>query len=127
MEVKKPFLDENSLFELMKLEGMSEDNFLAELYKLFEASTPAILSKIEDGYKNSDILLIEQQAHSLKSSCSSLGMLRLYEQCSYLEKNAAVVVEEQKEDIIREVKSCYFESLSALGAFINNHQQSEIS
>jgi len=126
MENKIPFLDENSLFELIKLEGLSEANLLSELYKLFESTTPNILSLIEEAYGNSNVAVIEQQAHSLKSSCSSLGMLRLYEESSYLEKNAAIVVEEQKEDVIRELRSCYYESLSALASFISSNNQGEM-
>ncbi len=122
MDFKKPYLDENSLLEISTLEALGEGSLLVELINTFEATTPEILSRILKAFESSDVAALQKQAHSLKSSSASLGLLRLYEMTSYIETNAGLVIEEKQEELIRDLKSAYFETLSALENFIDTHQ-----
>lgn len=122
MDFKKPYLDENSLLEISTLEALGEGSLLVELINTFEATTPEILSRILKAFESSDVAALQKHVHSLKSSSASLGLLRLYEMTSYIETNAGLVIEEKQEELIRDLKSAYFETLSALENFIDTHQ-----
>lgn len=78
-------LDPEVIQGLCELGEASGEDLLAELLHMFLTELPTRLRVIVDAVSASDLVRLEREAHSLKSSARALGALSLGEICAALE------------------------------------------
>lgn len=76
-------LDQTRLDSIRSMGGAS--NLLAKVARLYVESTPALLGKLEQGFRCGDHQAISVAAHTMKSSSANLGANRLADLCRELE------------------------------------------
>jgi len=109
-----PCFDVEIASTLSELSNEGGESLITELYDLYSKSSPVILLAIENAFHKKDASGIQKQAHSLKSSSGSLGLLQMQERCEFLEKNANSVVAANEVFVIDELKLCFHKSLKLL-------------
>jgi PAS domain S-box-containing protein len=63
-----------------------EEGLLGELYALFAKDSPQRVQRMKDAWNANDMTALSKEAHALKGSSRSLGLLRLGQVCQQLEK-----------------------------------------
>ncbi len=84
-----PVLVPGPLEALRGLEKPGEGGFLASLLAIFRRDTPLRIEEMEQSAAASDAETFRRAAHSLKSSASSLGGVRVEALCARMEKLSA--------------------------------------
>lgn len=78
-------IDRSVLASLRELQDEGEPDIVVELADLFFANAPSKLEAIKDGLARGDAKAVHIAAHSLKSSSSYLGAMRLSAMAKELE------------------------------------------
>jgi HPt (histidine-containing phosphotransfer) domain-containing protein len=76
-------LNADVIDSLKALGGME---LLAELHTVFISSSTSLIADIHAAIAANDPAVLQEKAHSLKSSSGNMGALQLSEMCSQLEK-----------------------------------------
>ncbi len=117
-ELSVNLFDPSAVEELAELAGSDDENLLVELFHLYSKTTPALIQKIEEAFASNKSDEIRKIAHSLKSSSASLGLLKLRDLCSYIEKEAAKIVLNKNSQVLFDLKPCYEISIKLLLNYI---------
>ncbi|MDO9529435.1 MAG: Hpt domain-containing protein [Syntrophales bacterium] len=105
-EEARPVFDRDFALEITD----GDIEFLKELVEVFSSQYPEKLASISLGIKGKDFKTISETAHSLKGSSGNLGLTRVYELSSEIERLAE---KGQTEDI----EKLYIEIEEELGRF----------
>jgi CheY-like chemotaxis protein len=84
-DTARDVLDLEVIETLKSLGGDDDPGLFAEIVELFLQDTPPRLAALEQALGSSDAKVIEETAHSLKSSCGNLGAIYLSDLCRKLE------------------------------------------
>jgi HPt (histidine-containing phosphotransfer) domain-containing protein len=88
--VDLPLLDVNVLYELTQaIDPTGEKRLLQRVLHTFDASSAKLLLQAQEALLVNDWAVIGRVAHTLKSSCASIGAMRLASFCAELEANIA--------------------------------------
>jgi HPt (histidine-containing phosphotransfer) domain-containing protein len=81
---------ENPLYDLSQLQEISggDDTFIKEILSLFVQSIPGSLQQINTSFKAGDLETVGKEAHKIKPSIDSLGILELYAVIRVIEREA---------------------------------------
>jgi HPt (histidine-containing phosphotransfer) domain-containing protein len=77
----------NSIKELGKESG---DDLLKSLLDIYIDQAPIALAAIKEAMQKGDLDTLRKEAHSLKSSSAALGVVKILEACSGLEKEITI-------------------------------------
>jgi len=80
-----PLLDTGKLDSLRSLDPGGKAGLLKRVVGIFVEKTPPLLEQMRAALENGDAEEIFRTAHSLKSSCATVGALALSETCRRLE------------------------------------------
>jgi len=105
-EEARPVFDRD--FALEMTDGDIE--FLKKLVEVFSSEYPEKLARIPRAIKGKDFKTISETAHSLKGSSGNLGLTRVYELSSEIERFA-------KEEKTEDIEKLYRELEEELGRF----------
>ena len=83
-----PLFDPAAIEKLRKVAGDLDPGFVAEMAQLFLVETERALGELEAAAKRGDATAMVRQAHSMKSSAATLGLMKLSEACLSLETGA---------------------------------------
>ncbi len=106
---ERPPLDQQPLEELRALQREGVPDMLTRMIDAYMKSAPGTREKLREAVAEEDPDALGQAAHSLKSSSSSLGAVRLADLCLQLEdigranstKDAARILEEVEHEYER--------------------------
>lgn len=106
--------DPNALKELFEL----DEDLVASLFEDFKIQGPELIEKIKIAVTNYDFKALELNAHSLKTSCKSLGFLKMSDLCLKIE----LAAENQKidSDAIAELNQSLEKSREFLDIYLKN-------
>ena len=80
-----PVLDEKDLDTLRTLDQGSQTNVFEKIIGLFIETSAQLMQDLRDGVAGNDALVIENAAHTLKSSSANMGAMELTALCKDLE------------------------------------------
>lgn len=83
-----PVLDLEVVKRLREISAQTDPDLLADLKKMFVVGFEANLVQLRFYIRKMDFLKIRDISHSMKSTCSTLGLMRLYSLLSQIEKEA---------------------------------------
>jgi HPt (histidine-containing phosphotransfer) domain-containing protein len=86
--VAEPALDDATLATLLETVG-DDRTFLAELVDTYLADSPPLFATMRAALAADDRVALRRAAHTLKSTSTSLGALRLAATCREIESHAA--------------------------------------
>ena len=84
-------IEETALQRLQELDPTGESHLVQNLIELFHKGTPEMLEKIRHSIHQNDLQAASKAAHALRSSCTSLGALRMAELCWRIERNSSTI------------------------------------
>jgi HPt (histidine-containing phosphotransfer) domain-containing protein len=84
-----PEFDASKVAALRELQEPGEDDFVAQLLDHFVGQMPSRLDTLDQAVRAGDAGQVERLAHSLRSSCASLGVMRMSHICKQTELRAA--------------------------------------
>lgn len=70
---------------LVETLGDAADMMLPELAQIFLEDSPPLLDGMYDAIGSQDPIVLKETSHSLKGSCSSMGLIALAEHCQFVE------------------------------------------
>jgi len=79
-------LDSDTILTLRELGERDDSIMLLELFEIFNTQTPELISRIIAAHEASDMIALEQAAHTLKGSCLNLGCYAMARTCIQLER-----------------------------------------
>ncbi len=79
------FVDINCVKSIRKLQHQTGQNLLKSLTDIFFSQAPEALSKMKAALIKVDLETLKREAHSLKSSSATLGVLKILEICKSIE------------------------------------------
>lgn len=77
--------DPQAVQRLRDLDPKGENQLLDRLFRTFEASLQRLIPQMVEAHEVRDMATIRLTAHTLKSSCASVGALKLSAQCADIE------------------------------------------
>jgi two-component system, sensor histidine kinase and response regulator len=77
--------DAQAVQRLRDLDPKGENQLLDRLFRTFEASLQRLIPQMVEAHDVRDVATIRLTAHTLKSSCASVGALKLSTQCADIE------------------------------------------
>ena len=83
-----PLFDPAAVEKLRKVAGDLDPGFVAEMAQLFLTETERALGELEAAAERGDASAMARQAHSMKSSAATLGLMKLSHACLSLETQA---------------------------------------
>lgn len=83
-----PVLDLDVVEKLREISAQTDPDLLADLHKMFVVGFEANLVQLRFYIRKMDFLKIRDTAHSMKSTCSTLGLMRLCSLLAQIEKEA---------------------------------------
>ena len=83
---EQPTLNLAVLDELRALQGSGPEDLLTMLVEYFLRDTPSRLASMKTAAVQKDAKALERVAHTMKSSCASLGAVPMSELCAQLER-----------------------------------------
>jgi CheY-like chemotaxis protein/HPt (histidine-containing phosphotransfer) domain-containing protein len=84
--IEQPALNLAVLAELRALQGEGPEDLLTMLVEYFLRDTPSRLASMRTAAAQKDARALERVAHTMKSSCASLGAVPMAELCAQLER-----------------------------------------
>jgi CheY-like chemotaxis protein/HPt (histidine-containing phosphotransfer) domain-containing protein len=77
--------DAEAVARLRELDPQGENQLLARLFRTFHTSLLRLVPQMEEAHEINDMATIRLTAHTLKSSCASVGALKLSGLCAEIE------------------------------------------
>lgn len=77
--------DPQAVQRLRELDPKGDNQLLDRLFRTFEASLQRLIPQMVEAHEVQDLATIRLTAHTLKSSCASVGALKLSAQCAEIE------------------------------------------
>jgi two-component system sensor histidine kinase/response regulator len=77
--------DAEAVARLRELDPQGENQLLSRLFRTFHTSLLRLVPQMEEAHEINDLATIRLTAHTLKSSCASVGALKLSVQCAEIE------------------------------------------
>lgn len=87
---------------------------LPRLISLFGATTPELITEIQQQAANGDLLAMAQTAHKLKGSCLSLGAEKMADLCQKLQHKGEYQDTVGMDEYLAELAAIYPVTLAAL-------------
>ncbi|HAZ13467.1 MAG: hypothetical protein A2X86_13135 [Bdellovibrionales bacterium GWA2_49_15] len=81
-------LDQSALDKLKEMEAAGDTNLIKDLVEMFLKTAQLNISKLEKAVQAKDFKEITYTAHSMKSSCATLGLLKLSALLNQIEETA---------------------------------------
>ena len=79
-------VDHDRLLEIKELGGEDEPDYLATLIKIFLDDASRLIGKLRHAVTNGDPEAVKAIAHTLKGSCSNLGLVQMAHTCKDLDE-----------------------------------------
>ena len=117
-------IDGDVLAKLRQLQESDEPDIVTEVCELYVKHAPEKISAIEKAAENGDAKGLQIAAHSLKSSSSYVGAMKLAEICRELEQMGRSGLMDNAKDKTKSAKVEYFRVISALQFEIELAKQS---
>ncbi len=77
--------DPQAVQRLRELDPKGDNQLLERLFRTFEASLQRLIPQMVEAHEVRDVATIRLTAHTLKSSCASVGAMKLSSQCADIE------------------------------------------
>ena len=115
------------LVKLIKYKDQDSFNLINDLEKIFLSQSPNLLDQIYQGIEFENKSLIAKSAHTLKASCSYLGMVEMCEICKSIEETVEKMGNHSNSDLyfdisilLKKLQKSHVESVFELRQFIQS-------